>query len=431
MRLIVLTLLAVGGLLADSAQAAEKPLTLEAALATVDAPHPRLQSAQAQLDLALADQQIAGSSKDATLTLEGALRRGQTTLNPPNWQDDNSARVVLRKTLLDFGREQGFVEAARQQVNAQRLALLDAGDARRIDIMARYFDVLLADAQAAADNEYMAVYYVSWDDAKKRYELGELNSRDLTQLEARYQDQREKRNRNQFMQRTSRQKLSNAMNQPGHLANVLAMPPLLQNNQALPEYEDLLTFTMQHNRKLLALQSQLNGVASRTDAIRASRAPTVDMELSANDYSRDNVTRDHYSGSLILNWPIYQGERVDGKLARETAERLRIEAEAEQFRRDLAENLLETWLEIDWLKNTARPAAKVQVNYRDQALERARAEYEMEMKTNLGTAMADTQTASLRSQQVEFRLALAIARLEALLGQPIAEIVQPKLAEKK
>jgi outer membrane protein TolC len=430
-RLIALVFLAVGGLAAGGVQAAEKALTLEAALAAADAPHPQLQSAQAQLDLALADQQIASSSKDATLTLEGALRRGQTTLNPPSWLDDNSARLVLRKPLLDFGREQGFVEAARQEVNAQRLALLEARDARRIDIMARYFDVLLADAQAAADNEYTAAYYVSWDDAKKRFELGELNSRDLTQLEARYQDQREKRNRSQTLQRTSRQKLSNAINQPGHLPNLLDMPRLPQNNLALPEYEDLLPLAMQHNRKLLALQSRLNGVASRTDAIRASRAPTVDMELSASDYSRDTVTRDRYSGGLVLNWPIYQGERVDGKLARESAERIRIEAQAEQFRRDLAESLLDTWLEIDWLKNTARPAAKVQINYRDQALERARAEYEMEMKTNLGTAMADTQAASLRSQQVEFRLALAIARLEALLGQPIAEIIQPKLAEKK
>lgn len=427
MRLIVLALL----LTASWAQAADKPLTLEAALAMAETPHPHLQSAQAQLDIALADQQIAASTKDATLSLEGALRRGQTTAGAHTWQDDNSARLILRKPLLDFGREQRQVEAARQQVNAQRLALLDARDARRIDIMARYFDVLLADTQAAADTEYTAVYFVSWDDSKKRHALGELNNRDLAQLEARYQDQREKRNRSQAQQRSSRQKLANALNQPGQLPSLLAMPKLPQNDLALPEYDTLLALAMQHNRKLLALQSRQNGVAARLDAVRASRAPTLGLELSANDYSRDSVTRDRFNGGLVLSWPIYQGQRVDGNLARESAERQRIEAEYEQARRDLAESLLETWLEIDWLKNAARPAASVQIDYRDQTLERARAEYEMEMKTSLGTAMAETQVANLRSQQVEFRLALTIARLEALLGNPLTEIAQPKLAEKK
>jgi hypothetical protein len=56
------------------------------------------------------------------------------------------------------------------------------------------------------------------------------------------------------------------------------------------------------------------------------------------------------------------------------------------------------------------------VEYRDWVLERARAEYELELKTNLGSSMAETQAAQLRRKQVEFRLALALARLEALSG---------------
>ena len=43
----------------------------------------------------------------------------------------------------------------------------------------------------------------------------------------------------------------------------------------------------------------------------------------------------------------------------------------------------------------------------------------MELKTNLGTSMAETQAARLRRRGVEYRLALALARLEALLGSPL------------
>jgi outer membrane protein TolC len=427
MRFLPLALL----LAAASALAAEKPLTLEEALAAAEAAHPLMQVAQANLDLALAEERLADSSNDATLTAEAALRSGKPTYVQEDWLEDNVGRLVLRKTLLDFGREQGNVEAARQDTNARRLALVDTRDARRIDIMGRFFDVLLADARYAADNEYAAVFYVSWDDSRKRFELGEMSASELARLEARYQDQREKRNRSQMTQRAARQKLANALNQPGQLPSVLAPPQLRHNDLPLPAYENLLPVALQSNRKLLALQSQLNAVASRSDAIRASRAPTVDLELIAGDYSRDAATRDRYSSGLVLNWPIYQGERVDSRLARQLAERARLEAQAEQFRRELAESLLETLQEIEWLRTSARPAAKAQVDYRDKALERARAEYELEMRTNLGATMAETQAAAIRAQEAEYRLALALARLEALAGQPLSDFAkQTRVLEK-
>jgi len=416
-----LSMLLLAGL---PALADEPVLTLDAALAAVDAPHPQVMAAQADLNLALADQSLADSAKDPLLNLEGQLRRGQTTLNGRDWKDDHGARLVFRKPLLDFGRENGQVDAAKQEVTARRLALLDIRDARRIDIMARYFDVLLADAQYAADNEYTAVYYVSWDDAKKKFELGEMNPRDLAQLEARYQDQREKRNRSLMLVRTARQKLANAINRPGQLPAELAPPALPQNELKLPDYEAMLPVALRSNRQLLAQDARLKAVTARTDAIRADRSPTLDVELYASDYSRDTATRDRYGAGLVFNWPLYQGERLDSRLARETAQRARLEAVFEQGRRDLAETLLETLLEIDWLKTAARPAASMQVDYRDQALERARGEYELELKTNLGTSMADTQVAAIRKKQVEYRLALALARLEALAGISLKEFAQ-------
>ena len=49
----------------------------------------------------------------------------------------------------------------------------------------------------------------------------------------------------------------------------------------------------------------------------------------------------------------------------------------------------------------------------------------MELKTNLGGSMAETQYAQLKRRAVEYRLALAWARLEALMGgpQPLAKRV--------
>jgi hypothetical protein len=83
---------------------------------------------------------------------------------------------------------------------------------------------------------------------------------------------------------------------------------------------------------------------------------------------------------------------------------------------DVRESVLSLREEIDYLQNTARRVADLNAQYRNLALDKARAEYELELKTNLGSSMAETQLAKLKQRSVEYRLALALARLDALLG---------------
>ena len=49
-------------------------------------------------------------------------------------------------------------------------------------------------------------------------------------------------------------------------------------------------------------------------------------------------------------------------------------------------------------------------------LDRSRALYEMEVKTDLGDSMARTTEARRRRVETEYRIALAWARLDAVLG---------------
>lgn len=403
----------------------DRPLTLAEALAAANEPHPQLDAAKADLDLALADQQLAVSQDDLALSLDGALRSGRPTTGPDEgrWAADNSVSLVARKTLFDFGRTAQVVAAARFETSAREINLLEVKDARRINIMARFFDVLLADMQDAAANEYMAVAYTRWDDAKSRLELGQISASELGQLEAQYQDLRERRNQAAQQVRASRQKLADALNRPGQVPRDLELPGLPQNDFPLPEFEALLPVAAGENPRVRALLAQIEGTTLRAEAVRREQRPTLDAELVGAGYSRDATTRDTVSAGVVISWPLYQGERLDARIAREAAQRDRLRAQLAQTRLDLSEQLLDTLNEIEWLRTAARPAATSQTAYRDLALERARAEYEMELRTNLGFAMADTQAAAIRRQQVEYRLALALARLEALVGEPLDAIV--------
>lgn len=403
-----------------STGAAAERLTLEEALATVAADHPERRLAESELAVARADRDEATSRQKFNLYLDGALRTGlrPSGVGPDSgdWKADNIGRIVARMPLLDFGRSGEAITAANQAIAARQAELFNVDSLRRIDIMARYFDVLLADMQYAADNEFMAVAYIAWDNAKDRFELGQISQPELLKLEAEYQDIRERRNASLQRMRATRQRLAHAMHRPGRLPTELLEPRLPGNSRPVPGYDTLLPWVMQRNPRLQALQAQLGAVDSRLAAIRSEDKPMLEAEVIGAGYSRESTTRDDLSAGIVFVIPLYQGGRVDSRIARELAKKERSAAEFEKFKLDLAESLLETLQEIEWLVGSARPAADKQNEYRDWALERARAEYELELKTNLGTSMAETQLAKLRRKQVEYRLALALARLEALSG---------------
>lgn len=394
--------------------ASAEPLTLEAALAAVAAPHPERRIAESELASARADRLQAASRQDFSLYLEGALRSGRRP--DDGWKPDNSARIVARKPLLDFGRSGYGIAAAERDIEAREAALVSTLSARRVDIMARFFDVLLADMQYAADNEFMAVAYVSWDNARDRFEVGDISQPELLRLEADYQDIRERRNASMQRMRSARLRLAHAINRPTELPSELAQPVLADNRRPLPEFETLAAWVMENNPRVRALQAEVAAADARIAAVRTERNPTLDMEVAGGRYSRESTTRDDLSAGLVFSVPFYQGRRVDARIARELAQKERSVAELDKLRLDLNDAVLATLQEIEWLRGSADVAADRQIEYRDWALERARAEYELELKTNLGTSMAETQVAQLRRKRVEYQLALALARLEALSG---------------
>ena len=398
-------------------------LTLDAALATAESAHPDLMLAQAERDRALADRDIANSRQDTSIDFEGILRRGRPTIDilGEDFARDNSVRLTARKTLYDFGRSSNAAQAAEFELSARDADLTTALDDRRLEIMARYFDVLLADMQYTVDNELMSVYYVRFDQGKDRMAQGQISSVELAELETRYRDILEKRTASAQRQRITRALLANAMNRPGELPGDLEDPKLTGNQRILPDYETLLPILLNNNPRLRAQQEMLAASQKRLESLRADKGPILDAEVQAADYSRPATTRNNLSAGLILSWPLYQGNRSDSRVAREMAQFNILQANTEKLKMELTQALLETCLDITQLQSTAREAAQKYADYRDQQLERSRGLYELELKSNLGTSMAETSDAKLRVRRNEYQLALSFARLEALMGKPLGD----------
>jgi len=103
--------------------------------------------------------------------------------------------------------------------------LLPAAAAQRLEIMQRFFDVLLADLSYMRDNEAMAVAYIQFDRAENRRDLGQYSPLAVAELEAAYQVIRRRRAASDAARRVSRSLLAQAMGTPEDLPKDLVDPP--------------------------------------------------------------------------------------------------------------------------------------------------------------------------------------------------------------
>ena len=154
------------------------PLTLGQALALADETHPDLDVARADIERArgrlLEQEARQGTRAYFDLTPE--------RVNPSmggGGGNDSRARILLSKQLTDFGRTRALESSAQDEMAGREQAFLDARQRRRLDIMARFFDVLLADLRYAADNEEMAQRYVTYDKVRERHTLGQVSDVEL------------------------------------------------------------------------------------------------------------------------------------------------------------------------------------------------------------------------------------------------------------
>lgn len=141
--------------------------------------------------------------------------------------------------------------------------------AQRLEIMQRFFDVLLADSSAVSDNENQAVYYIPLDRTRTRMELKEFSEMDVAELDAEYQVVRQQTRASTASQRLTRSLLAQAINNPQNLPRDLNPPDIGNFSTEMPALDELLETSLKSNEWL---------DDRRGDANSDERA-IIDMEL--------------------------------------------------------------------------------------------------------------------------------------------------------
>lgn len=408
--------LAVGAALARAETPASlpSPLTLEAALALADEPHPDL--ALARADVARARARVldaearTGVQSFADVTPEWA--------NPTTQSDginDSRARLVLAKPLYDFGRTRAFEQSASAAFDAAEQLYLDARARRRLDIMARFFEVLLADMRYAVLNEDMAQKYVAFDRRRERHALGQVSDVDLLESENVYREALDLRTEAQKRQSAARLALAIALGRPDVLPGELA-PPALPEERDVPDYREVLAQARETNPAVAARRRQLEAARAALAAERARRRPTLTGELEAAAWERELASRNDARATLNLRIPLYQGPELEAAVTRAAADLAAEEARLAAAEQALAQAALDLVQGVEAL-TVRRDTARQRLAFRDLYLDRSRALYEMEVRTDLGDALTRLTEAQWLAAAADFELALTWARIDALTGR--------------
>jgi outer membrane protein TolC len=392
-------------------------LSLDDALALANPQLPAIELAAAERDASAAALAEARALSGFELSAEGRLQVIEPSRRALNQErNDSSARLALRKRIYDFGYSEAREDAARSAGRASEWRALAARQQSRLEIMRRFFDVVLADLQFARDNEAMAIAFIDVDRARDRHELGRVSDVDLLALEAAYQDALRLRNESRSMQRMARAQLALAMGRPGELvANIL--PPRPPDTAIpVPDYESLLQQVFAGNPRRMAVLAEVEAARAALQAARNRFGPVISGEVEAAAYERETNSSHPFTAALVLELPLLSGGADDAAVAAAGAKLRRSQARLAMLDQELRQQTLDLWLQLDNLR-VALQGLEVRGDYRELYLDRSRALYELEVKTDLGDAMTEISALRLDVARAEFDWRMARARLDALTGQ--------------
>lgn len=392
------------------------PLSLKTALAIADANHPDIKLAQAGLAAARANADFTRAQTGFDIATDINPRYVNPMLpgSVPN-TTDSQAHLYVTKRLYDFGRSRAAREASDHQVEGQQLAVNSARQRHQIEVMRRFFAVLLADLRYQVDNEEMAHAYVIFDRVRERHKQGRVSEVDLAASDSHYQELLVRRTESQLRQHSTRALLAMALNRPDILPEDLVVPRLISNDRKVPDLDALLARAAKTNPHTQQLYEEVVSAEQALEAARGKGRPTLDAEFQFSAYEKQRATRDNASASLNLHIPIYQGGRNQSAVAQASAILEHKRALSSKAMFDLRRSALQLVQQLETLK-VSRQSARTRADYRELYLDRSRALYEMEARSTLGDAMIKMTEAQWKAAKVEFDLAIVWAQISALEG---------------
>lgn len=393
-----------------------EPLTFDLALSLLDQQHPNLRYVDADVQSSHFKLQQLLSKNDLSINLKASARWVDPSEVSPNQKsEDHKAELIVNKTLYDFGRSSSLLDSASQQLASQKLNYLNTRQKQYLEVMKRYFNVVLADLQFYRYNEEMAVAFIRFDRMQIRTKLGQHTELEVAEKKLEYERVRHLRTYSQNQQRISRSLLAQSLNKPNSLPTTVTRPEFDLNSRKLPVFEELLKNIRENNPTLKSLRAKLISARKNIEFAKASDNPMLTGGLEAYSYTRETSSSDKWRAQITLDIPLWSGGQVDAAVAKAKSQVYKIEAQIAQQEFAIQQKALELTLGIQNLKLKYDEVISG-MNFSELSLDKNRALYELEVRSDLGYSMVKFSEAERKVVQTGFEIIMAWAQLDALSG---------------
>ncbi len=410
----------VGILLCFRVYAAEpdalpEPLTLDAALSLAANPgHYQNINADQNLQQSIAEAEQTAAGNDFTINLNGRLRAIKQS-GADDAENDSAIKLFVRKPLYDFGKLDASEDLSRLQVELKRLEKNYLIEQRKLSIRQQFFDVLNADNQYLRDNEELAIGFIRFDRTRENQLLGLASDLEVLETRTAYERIRQNRYNSENLQRLTRVMLAETLGYADSPPDELEVPELADKINPGDDVEALVQQAFEHSLELEIERKKLEIARQQIAVAKNTSSAKLDAELELADYVKESSTRDDWRASIYLDVPLYAGSGTRSAVRLASARYQQQLASILRVKSEIRLEVLKLWQQIRF--NSLRVEGEdFNQEFRDLTLEKSRAEYELEFKSDLGNSMVQFSESRRKAWQARFALEMSLRKLETLVG---------------
>ena len=354
-----------------------QPLSLEQALA-LSANHPAIQLAESGLAVVEADAAKVLADSGLKISAQAYLTAIEPTdITPDRSNNDSKAFLRARKKLYDFGYTEARESAAQNAVKSQQWQLLSERQKHQLDVVEKFFEVLVSDKNYVLKDEEMTLAFLKYDKAKDFNELGTLSDIELLRLENIYRERLQLRRVAEQQQRLSRLKLAAALGRPDDLPADLTMPEV-DWKKPLPDIETVIEKSLMNNPELRTSRDAVLAAKEKLTAAQSSQNLTIHGEMQLAKYNRETGTSHPASAGLVFELPLYTGGASQAEAARARAVLLEQQALLQMTELSIRQAAVELVMQLETLRADIE-AQQVSADYSELYLDKNRDFYELEV----------------------------------------------------
>ncbi|MBC8493984.1 MAG: TolC family protein [Candidatus Thioglobus sp.] len=409
MKIIPLILLTIGS---AWAQELPNPLRLDQALAL--ASKDNLSQQQQQLDISHAQLQLDSLDNlyntNATLDLSLASRSdyGAGTNN-------SHAFIYLKKTLFDQQIEINK-QAQLNQLSDKTSQLTQLQHEKHIDIMRGFFDVVLADMAYETALEKLAMSAIREGRVKDDYDIGHASEVALLEKQTNTQLSQIERLKAESIQIQSRAILAQLLDLDYDQRPDDVIKPSYSHlfKKPLAEFE-VYQAKLGNNLKLKQLQQSLLALNTQISQEKDNLGIVLSSNARLGDQAYQQDKNGHWRVGLNLSMPFGSDAKQANKITNLQIKAKQLKLDIKQHQHTIQAQALEYYFTLKSLEQIQK-ALLIELDYRDLYLEKARADYEMEIKSDIGNAMTNYTNSERKLAENEFNYVITLKQLHHLIG---------------